>query len=214
MPDTRTTGSSCSARCDRTTARRSSATTSSARPSDARPVETRRARRFAPGSGSSASSRSSGSTNPCPSGACRCASKETSSPCWCGSRALFGARASLFEQQYLSVFVRLCDMVSDATFPYREDSVAGPGLPRVGDGVILMDELGRVEFATPNAVNALHRLGIYTAAEGHSLERGRRAGACHRALAGVRHSLARRGRPGPRRGHSLSRRAAHRPSAR
>ena len=48
--------------------------------------------------------------------------------------------ASLFEQPYLSVFRRLCDMVSDATFPYREDVVAGPGLPRVGDGVILMDE--------------------------------------------------------------------------
>jgi two-component sensor histidine kinase len=92
--------------------------------------------------------------------------------------------ASLFEQQYLSVFVRLCDMVSDATFPYREDSVAGPGLPRVGDGVILMDELGRVEFATPNAVNALHRLGIYTAAEGHSLEEvGVRARAIERSLA-------------------------------
>jgi len=42
--------------------------------------------------------------------------------------------ASLFEQSYLSVFRRLCDMVSDATFPYREDAVAGPGLPRVGDG--------------------------------------------------------------------------------
>ncbi|HWD95713.1 MAG TPA: sensor histidine kinase [Acidimicrobiales bacterium] len=78
--------------------------------------------------------------------------------------------ASLYEQQYLSVFVRLCDMVSDATFPYREDSVAGPGLPRVGDGVILMDELGRVEFATPNAVNALHRLGIYSSVEGRSLQ--------------------------------------------
>ena len=90
---------------------------------------------------------------------------------------------SLFEQQYLSVFVRLCDMVTDATFPYREDSVAGPGLPRVGDGVILMDELGRVEFATPNAVNALHRLGIYASAEGHSLnELGVQARAIERSL--------------------------------
>jgi two-component system, sensor histidine kinase PdtaS len=90
---------------------------------------------------------------------------------------------SLFEQQYLSVFVRLCDMVTDATFPYREDSVAGPGLPRVGDGVILMDELGRVEFATPNAVTALHRLGIYASADGHSLnELGVQARAIERSL--------------------------------
>jgi two-component sensor histidine kinase len=78
--------------------------------------------------------------------------------------------ASLYEQQYLSVFVRLCAMVSDGSFPYREDAVAGPGLPRVGDGVILMDARGLVEFATPNAVNALHRLGVYTSAEGHTFE--------------------------------------------
>jgi two-component system, sensor histidine kinase PdtaS len=91
--------------------------------------------------------------------------------------------ASLFEQSYLSVFRRLCDMVSDATFPYREDAVAGPGLPRVGDGVILMDELGRVEFATPNAVNALHRLGIYTAVEGRSFsDVGLKARAIERSL--------------------------------
>jgi two-component sensor histidine kinase len=77
--------------------------------------------------------------------------------------------ASLYEHQYLSVFVRLCDMVADSSFPYREDAVAGPGLPRVGDGVILMDGLGQVEFATPNAVNALHRLGIYTSVEGRTL---------------------------------------------
>ncbi|MHB2027346.1 MAG: sensor histidine kinase [Acidimicrobiales bacterium] len=78
--------------------------------------------------------------------------------------------ASLYERQYLSVFERLCAMVSQATFPYREDTVAGPGLPRVGDGVILIDPHARVEFATPNAVNALHRLGIYTSSEGRTFE--------------------------------------------
>jgi len=91
--------------------------------------------------------------------------------------------ASLFEGQYLSVFERLCDMVSGSTFPFREDTVAGPGLPRVGDGVILIDEIGRVEFATPNAVNALHRLGAYTAAEGRTLdELGVQARAIGRSL--------------------------------
>jgi two-component sensor histidine kinase len=78
--------------------------------------------------------------------------------------------ASLYEQAYLSVFERLCDMVADATFPYREDDVAGPGMPRVGDGIILIDGDGLVEFATPNATNALHRLGIYSPTEGHSLD--------------------------------------------
>jgi two-component system, sensor histidine kinase PdtaS len=78
--------------------------------------------------------------------------------------------ASLYEGQYLSVFERLCAMVSESSFPYREEAVAGPGLPRVGDGVILIDALGQVEFATPNAVNALHRLGVYTSAEGHTFD--------------------------------------------
>ena len=73
--------------------------------------------------------------------------------------------ASLYEQQYLSVFERLCDMVSEATFPYREDGVAGPGLPRVGDGVILIDGDGRVEFATPTPLTRCIASGIYAPAE-------------------------------------------------
>jgi two-component sensor histidine kinase len=91
--------------------------------------------------------------------------------------------ASLYEQAYLSVFERLCSMVSESTFPYREDDVAGPGLPRVGDGIILLDALGQVEFATPNATNALHRLGVYASAEGHTLlDVGLRVRVVERAL--------------------------------
>ena len=77
--------------------------------------------------------------------------------------------ASLYEQAYLSIFERLCDMVADGSFPFREDGVAGPGMPRVGDGIILLDDGGRLEFATPNATNALHRLGIYVETEGRTL---------------------------------------------
>jgi two-component sensor histidine kinase len=77
--------------------------------------------------------------------------------------------ASLYERAYLSIFERLCSMVADSAFPYREEDVAGPGLPRVGDGIILIDGRGRVEFATPNATNALHRLGIYAPTEGRTL---------------------------------------------
>ncbi|HUZ40935.1 MAG TPA: histidine kinase N-terminal domain-containing protein [Acidimicrobiales bacterium] len=91
--------------------------------------------------------------------------------------------ASLYEQAYLSIFERLCVMVADSTFPFREVGVAGPGLPRVGDGIILIDGEGRVEFATPNAANALHRTGIYAPAEGHSLlELGLRVRSVERAL--------------------------------
>lgn len=78
--------------------------------------------------------------------------------------------ASLYEQVYLSIFERLCTMVSEATFPFREDSVAGPGMPRVGDGIILINGLGQIEFTTPNATNALHRLGLYASSEGRTFE--------------------------------------------
>ncbi|HEY5091896.1 MAG TPA: histidine kinase N-terminal domain-containing protein [Acidimicrobiales bacterium] len=91
--------------------------------------------------------------------------------------------ASLYEQAYLSIFERLCLMVADATFPFREEGVAGPGLPRVGDGIILIDGDGRVEFATPNASNALHRMGVYGAAEGKTLpELGLRVRVVERSL--------------------------------
>ena len=91
--------------------------------------------------------------------------------------------ASLYEQAYLSIFERLCSMVSDATFPYREDTVAGPGMPRVGDGIILINEAGEVEFATPNATNALHRLGVYASTEGKTFtEAGLRLRVVERCL--------------------------------
>jgi two-component sensor histidine kinase len=91
--------------------------------------------------------------------------------------------ASLYEQAYLSIFERLCVMVADSTFPFREEGVAGPGLPRVGDGIILIDGDGRVEFATPNAANALHRMGIYAQAEGQTLaELGLRVRVVERSL--------------------------------
>ncbi len=91
--------------------------------------------------------------------------------------------ASLYERAYLSIFERLCSMVSDATFPYREDTVAGPGMPRVGDGIILINEVGEVEFATPNATNALHRLGVYASTEGKTfLQAGLRLRVVERCL--------------------------------
>ncbi|MDE3009071.1 MAG: histidine kinase N-terminal domain-containing protein [Acidobacteriota bacterium] len=91
--------------------------------------------------------------------------------------------AALYEKVYLSLFERMCTMVSDGSFPFREEDVAGPGMPRVGDGVILLDGEGRVEFATPNATNALHRLGIYASPEGRTLrELGLRARFVERAL--------------------------------
>ena len=40
---------------------------------------------------------------------------------------------------------------------------------RVGDGVILLDRSQRVEYNSPNAVSALHRMGVHANAEGMRL---------------------------------------------
>ena len=91
--------------------------------------------------------------------------------------------ASLYEQAYLGIFERLCAMVSGGTFPFREGDVAGPGMPRVGDGIVLIDGRGLIEFSTPNATNAFHRLGIYAASDGRSLrDLGLRLRVMERAL--------------------------------
>ena len=73
-------------------------------------------------------------------------------------------------------------MVAQGTFPFRDADVAGAGLPRIGDGLLVLDADGRCEFATPNAVSALHRLGAYRAPDRLTLEeiglsRRRRRGA-------------------------------------
>ncbi len=42
--------------------------------------------------------------------------------------------------------------------------------PRVGDGALVLDASARVDYASPNAVNALHRLGVYSGIEGVRLD--------------------------------------------
>jgi len=68
---------------------------------------------------------------------------------------------SMYERTYLDVFERLADMVAQSAFPYPDEDVGTEEAPRVGDGVVVVDAEGRVEFASPNAMNAFHRMGIY-----------------------------------------------------
>jgi two-component sensor histidine kinase len=70
------------------------------------------------------------------------------------------------ERTYLDVFERLADMVAQSAFPYPDEDVGAEEAPRVGDGVVVVDAEGRVEFASPNAMNAFHRMGMYTPPEG------------------------------------------------
>lgn len=63
------------------------------------------------------------------------------------------------EQVYLHIFGRFTKMISEGSFPFPDPQEAASA-PRVGDGVMVLDEQARVEYASPNAVSALHRVGI------------------------------------------------------
>lgn len=80
-----------------------------------------------------------------------------------------GRRPGELERVYVEVFDRFARMIVSGEFPYPiEESVRSE--LRVGDGVMLLDSTGRVEYASPNAVNALHRMGMYSGLEGMRLD--------------------------------------------
>jgi two-component sensor histidine kinase len=79
-------------------------------------------------------------------------------------------RPGRLERVYLEVFDRIAEMVAAGLFPFDvtdEETPTDP--PRVGDGVIAIDATRVVTYASPNAMSALHRLGLSVNAEGRSL---------------------------------------------
>ncbi|RAE82797.1 ATPase, partial [Burkholderia multivorans] len=54
----------------------------------------------------------------------------------------------------------LLTMIAQGAFPDREaPSGVRHGEPRVGDGIFVLDRDSRVQYASPNAVSLMHRLG-------------------------------------------------------
>jgi two-component sensor histidine kinase len=78
-------------------------------------------------------------------------------------------RRGALERVYLDLFEQLSVMVSDGIFPFADDEAPIEHSPRVGDGVLVLDDRGRITFASPNAVSALHRVGIMSAINGSTL---------------------------------------------
>lgn len=70
--------------------------------------------------------------------------------------------AGRLEEFYLSTADALFAMLVAGDLPVPETVSAATGNPRVGDGVVRLDAAGRVEYASPNAVSALRRLGLAT----------------------------------------------------
>jgi len=99
------------------------------------------------------------------------------------SRPSIGRQPGELERTYLSVFQRFARMMAAGTFPFATDDVVAEEAPRVGDGAIVVDAEGCVEYASPNAVSALHKMAIHVNAEGHRFsELGLQSTAVHNAL--------------------------------
>jgi two-component sensor histidine kinase len=80
-----------------------------------------------------------------------------------------GRRPGELERIYLEVFQRFARMVADGTFPFEQEEEELETAPRVGDGALVVDADTRVRFASPNAVSAMHRMGIHAYAQGMQL---------------------------------------------
>jgi two-component system, sensor histidine kinase PdtaS len=77
-------------------------------------------------------------------------------------------RGSL-ENAYMSCADDLCQMIADGTFPTLEDRTGSHSSPRAGDGFIRLNTEGIVEYASPNALSAYHRMGLQADLAGQDL---------------------------------------------
>jgi two-component sensor histidine kinase len=73
------------------------------------------------------------------------------------------------ERIYIGLFQRFGSMIAEGSFPFTGPVADSSAAPRVGDGVLVLDEEARVRYASPNAVSALHRVGIGANAVGMRL---------------------------------------------
>jgi two-component sensor histidine kinase len=80
-----------------------------------------------------------------------------------------GRKPGQLERTYLAIFEDFTKMISTGLFPVEGRVADATVAPRVGDGVIVLDADARVRYASPNAVSAMHRVGVNTNAVGQSL---------------------------------------------
>ncbi|MFI8851581.1 PAS domain-containing sensor histidine kinase [Streptomyces sp. 891-h] len=69
---------------------------------------------------------------------------------------------SRLELTYLQSASDLAQMIAAGSFPFHGHQVDMDHVPRVGDGLIRLDAEGHVQYASPNALSAYHRLGLAT----------------------------------------------------
>ena len=76
---------------------------------------------------------------------------------------LLGVRTpSRLELAYLQTATDLTQMIAGGHFPFPGQRSGHADSPRVGDGFLRIDEVGRVTYASPNAISVYRRLGLRT----------------------------------------------------
>ena len=80
-----------------------------------------------------------------------------------------GRRPGELERVYVEMFDGFARMITVGDFPFGAEETEVDEAPRVGDGVARLDGSARVDFASPNFVSALHRMGIHGNAHGARL---------------------------------------------
>ena len=80
-----------------------------------------------------------------------------------------GRRPGELERAYDSIFSSFTRMIAMGTFPFPQRAGDSSAAPRVGDGVMWLDADGEVQFVSPNANSAMHRVGIQASAVGMRL---------------------------------------------
>jgi two-component sensor histidine kinase len=80
-----------------------------------------------------------------------------------------GRQPGELERTYVEVFNRLARMIESGGFPFSGEEGPAEQAPRVGDGALVLDADMRVAYASPNAVSALHRIGVHANSEGMRL---------------------------------------------
>jgi len=79
-----------------------------------------------------------------------------------------GRRVSNLEEAYSTCGDMLFYMIAEGAFPYEGMEAWEP--PRVGEGLMVVDGSGKISFASPNAIAASRRLGVYRELVGRDLE--------------------------------------------
>ncbi len=72
-----------------------------------------------------------------------------------------GRRPGRLENVYVEIFDRFARMILSGEYPFETEETEPNEAPRVGDGVARLDASGRVDYASPNFISALHKMGIH-----------------------------------------------------